>query len=171
MTRKKVYKKRPACLATVDLLTTFVVLTVFCLITIFTFSTFSEVADDMAADSDLSNESKSMVSDNITSYPSLFDNLIVLAYVLLCMGLLVSVFMVDTHPVFFVLTVILMIFAFLALMLLANVYDDVLTDVTVSSFANQLPKTIWLMTHLVEVAVAIGFMTLIALYAKQRLFR
>ena len=41
-------------------------------------------------------------------------------------------------------------------------------DGEVAVYADSFPKITWIMSHLVELIIAIGFLTMIALFAKYR---
>lgn len=169
---KSVYSKRrkPASLAVTDIAITFVILVTFSIFVVTTATFSDDLRGDFNSTADFSAESKSLINNNVDQFPSLFDNLVFLAYVLLMVGLVISVFLVDTQPIFLILTIVLIFFSIVALMILSNVYDDLMTDSDLSAFAGRFPKTQWLMTHLVEIAIGAAFMTIISLYAKQRLF-
>jgi len=140
------------------------------IITVFTLQAGTSIQQDLNATADFSNESKAMLNKNISQFPALFDNLFILAFVLLVVGLIITSFLIDTHPIFFILTAVMVVFSLLAMLILSNVYDDLMTGADIGLFANLFPKISYVMTHFVELSIAAAFMTLIALYAKQRFF-
>ena len=66
------------------------------------------------------------------------------------------------------MSIVLLVAIFVVAGLFANVYDDIAADSELSSTANQFPMTGWVMSHLLEMIIAIVFMIMIALFAKTR---
>jgi len=126
----------------------------------------SEIDTDIQADPDLHNESKEVTGDLLTKYPSLMDNLFMFAFVLLTIFVIISVFLLDTHPIFFIVTVLLLMGLFTAGLLLANAFDDIATDDSVVAYSNQFPYISWLMGHLLEMFIAVGFIITVVLFIK-----
>tara|TARA_R100001530_G_scaffold132323_1_gene104672 strand:- start:401 stop:805 length:405 start_codon:yes stop_codon:yes gene_type:complete len=129
---------------------------------------FDEVNTDVQNDADLGNNSKELTAGLYAKYPALFDSAILMAFILLVLFVVVSVFMLDTHPVFFIISVVLLLMIFIVTTLLANVYDDIMLDDEISPYANQFPYTSWIMSNLLELSMAIGFIVMIVLFIKFR---
>lgn len=132
------------------------------------YSFLKPINDDIQADPDLSNLTKNISNNMTLDYPSLWDNLFVMAWVLIVLGLLISVIFLDTHPVFFFFSVVGLICVFGATYFLANAYDDIMLDPEISSFAAEFPFMTWIMSHLLQVTIGVAFITLIALFIKLR---
>lgn len=130
------------------------------------YSVFSDINSDIQTDADISNTTKTISGNLHTIYPNLLDNLFLMAFVLFVVFMIVSVFLLDTHPVFFVITIVLLGTMFLVAMLLSNTYTEIMEDSDFSDEANQFPYITWVNDHLVELIIAIGFMTGILLFMK-----
>lgn len=135
---------------------------------IFGYMALTDVNADIQADSDMTAEAKNVTGNLYTIYPSLMDNLFLFAFVLFIVFVLISVFLIDTHPVFFVIAFILLISVFIVGIFLANAYDDIASDNTVSQYANSFPYTSWVTNHLVELIIAVGLMIGLAMFLKFR---
>ena len=83
-------------------------------------------------------------------------------------SILVTNFIVRSHPVFFIVSVVMLLGVFVAGMLLSDSFEEVMQDGEVAPYADQFPKITWIMSHLVELIIAIGFLTMVALFAKYR---
>jgi len=129
---------------------------------------FGELDAEIQADTDMHNITRDTSGDLYGKYNSLMDNLLMFAFVLLVMFVLISVFTLDTHPIFFITTVILLVFVFIVAMMLANSYDDIARDSELSSIANNLPYMTWLWNHVVTVTVGIAFLVAIVMYIKYK---
>lgn len=154
--------------AVVDTLTVVVMLFILSIGIVAVYSFLKPINDDIQADPQLSNLTKNVTGRMTGNYPYLWDSLFVMAWTLVVLGLLVSVIFLDTHPVFFFFSIVGLICVFGVTYFLANAYDDLMTDPTLSVYAAQFPYITWVMTHLLEVSVAVGFITLIALFIKLR---
>ena len=127
---------------------------------------FEDINTDIQADDDIGNTTKEVSGNLFAVYPSLMDNIFLFAFTLLIIFLLVSVFLLDTHPIYFILTIILLISVFIVALLLSNVYEDIMTDSELSDSANEFPFTSWVMDNMVQLIIAIGFLISIALFIK-----
>ena len=96
------------------------------------------------------------------------DGLFIFAFILFVIFVVVSVFLLDTHPVFFIVSVVMLLGVFVAGMLLSDSFGEVMQDGEVAPYADAFPKITWIMSHLVELIIAIGFLTMVALFAKYR---
>lgn len=154
--------------AVVDTLLIVVVLFAFALVVILFYPAYSDLNDAIQNSTDLSNETKAVTQDYADLYPTLWDNMFLTVWVLLIMGLIVSVFLLDTYPAFMFFSVVGLIGVFVVSAFLANIFDDVISTPGISASAAQFPFTTWVMTHLLELSIAVSFLALVALYVKLR---
>ena len=151
-----------------ELITIILIITALAIGSIFAMKVFDDVNTDIQADDSMGADAKAISSSLYLKYPSTLDSAIMMAFVLFIIFVIISVFMLDTHPVFFVVSVIIIIAVFIVTMLIANVYDDVMLDEDFSPYASQFVYTGWIMSHILELSVAIGFIVLIVLFIKFR---
>jgi hypothetical protein len=135
---------------------------------IYAMQAFDEVNKDIQSDLDMHPEAKTVSGDLYNKYGSLMDNLILFALVLFTVFVVVSVFIIDTHPIFFWVNIVILVFVLIATMLLGNFFHETMTDPEIVVYANEFPYTSWLMNHAVMVALSIGLMVLIAMFLKFR---
>jgi hypothetical protein len=153
--------------AVIDGTTLVVVFVIFGLASIFGYMIFDELNDSIISEF-TGAEAQEAAGDLHSNFPALMDGLYVFAFVLFIIFVIVSVFLLDTHPVFFIVSVVMLLGVFVAGMLLSNAFDDVMQDEEVAVYADAFPKITWIMSHLVELIIAIGFLTMLALFAKYR---
>lgn len=118
--------------------------------------------------SEFSSEGKSTFNTITTQFPAWVDSAVLFGLIILWIGSLVASFMIDSHPIFFVITMILWIFLLIEMTWVSNAYEDVVTNSNIVGFTNQFPYTFFIMTHIVEFMIAIGLTIGIALFAKSR---
>lgn len=126
----------------------------------------SNVNEEIQASSDMSAESKAAMQSMTAQYPRYMDNAFLTILILFWVILLVSSFLIDSHPVFFIIMAVLMIFVFIVVMVVANTYGEIASDDAFIAFAADFPIMSWVFSHLLMVIIFVGFTTLIALYAK-----
>lgn len=157
--------------AVIDGITVIVVGVVIALASMFSLMVFDELNSDIQADDNFDKDVKEQVGESYEGFPTLMDNLFLFAFILFMIFVIVSVFVVDTHPIFFILSIILLIAVFVVGIQLGNVYDDIASDTAMSGYANMLPYTGWIMSHIAEVIIAFSFLVMIALFAKFKFIR
>ena len=119
--------------------------------------------NDMVQVSDMSDVAKASLQGTTERYASSGDNIFVMAVVLMSIFVFAASFLIDTHPLFFGISVFLLIFVFIVGAILVNFYDAV-SDA--SDVASDFPKMTFIMGHLLEIGIAVGFLTLVGLFGK-----
>lgn len=132
------------------------------------YNVFSDLNTDIQADSDISANAKSQVQNLQTNFPSWMDNAFLLVAGLLWVFLIISAFLIDTHPAFFVITIILLIFAFIIVMILSNTFTDFSGASEFTGYQNSFPITFFFMEHFLTIIMVMGFSVLIVLYGKNK---
>lgn len=150
----------------VEGLTILIVITIFAIAGIFGHQVFTELNDEIQNDSTMSTTAKETSGDLQTLFPDWVDNTFLFIFIMLIIFVIVSVFLIDTHPIFFAITVLLMIALFVATIFIGNAYNDLASDSTVASYANDMGFMGWVMQHIAETMIGVIFMTGILLFVK-----
>lgn len=114
------------------------------------------------------NQSKEYLDTTHEVYPSLFDGIIAFAFIGLWMASLLAAFLLDTNPVFFVITVILLVIIVIIGVILGNSYEEFMDDDTITTFQSGFPISYWILTHMLPVTIILGFSISLVLYARLR---
>lgn len=122
---------------------------------------FAQTVTTMEEGDFLGNTSTTMLDEQVSAFPFIWDAVIVLAFVFLWIGALVSAYYIDTDPVFFVISIILGIIALVVGAFLSNTYETLM-----SSSSTLFPMSSFLMGHLVAVALVYIISIGIVLYAR-----
>lgn len=121
--------------------------------------------DEALVEGDLhTTESQQAMNDMQTAFPT-FDNAILLALVLLTIGLIITSFLIPSHPIFLVINIIGIFFLCFLGMVLSNLYADIINNSpdfaeVYTSFPkltfvmNQLP---WIAAILIFIMTIVGF--------------
>ena len=129
---------------------------------------FNDLNDDVQNDTSLSNSTKQLVASQNTAYSSLMDNGFMIIFVGLWIVMLASAFFSDTHPIFFVITIILMIGVLVIGAVIGNTYEEILEDDDFNSIEDDFPKSHRIMSNLLVVTIIISFTITLALFGKKR---
>lgn len=128
----------------------------------------NDLSKDILNDPDMANSSKQMIETNNVRYPTLFDNLFVFAFALFWILVLVASYNIETLPIFFVISIILLIFVLVFSAIITNTWEEVMSEDEYSEIIEDYSKMNWIMSHLLETTIVIGFSILFVLYAKNR---
>jgi len=151
-----------------DLILVVVMLFVFAIVAIFGYSMVSDFNTEWQQETDVSNESKDSMGSYATKFPTVMDQTFAILVGLLWLALIVTSFLIDSHPAFFVVTVLILLIVFFVAMELSNYFEEFMDDAEMSGFAAQFPITNWLMNNLLIVIVVMGLSAGVALYAKSQ---
>lgn len=155
--------------AIVDTIMFLVIILAFGIAIFFGSMVLSETNEDMQDDQDISDDAKEIIGGVQERYVSLFDGLFLFVFMVMWMLVLVASFKIDTHPIFFVFTVILLIAVFIVAAILGNTYYDIATDPEIEAYALSFTMTYYIMTHLLTAAIVVAFSIVLVLFGKSRL--
>lgn len=121
---------------------------------------------DFQSDVNWPNESKVAIQQLTTDYPTWLDNVAVFIFAMMWIIALVGAYLIDTHPVFFVVIVIGMILLLGAMAYITNAFHDVFTSTGFLTYYGQLTKINFIIDHMLLFLVAIGFSIVIVMVGK-----
>lgn len=154
-------KKGNAFLDTVSIV---VIIFIFGIISIFAYSILKDVNTDIQAGSEFSPNAKAKMDNLTTNYPVWMDYAFLTAFVLLWIASIVFSFMVDSHPIFLVITIILLVFVMLFAGILTNTYEELSQEADFE--VNSFPITNYILSNLLLMVLFIGASISLALYGK-----
>ena len=114
------------------------------------------------------NESLASLDVVKNDFPSVFDGVILIVFIGLWIFALVSAFFIDTHPMFFILTVVLLVAVFLVAAIVGNVGEGLLSEDEFSGVVGDFPITSWLLSNFLLVMLFVGFSVAIVMFGKGR---
>ncbi len=145
-----------------------VVLFVLGLITLVGYMMLTDWNTDLQADPDISDFAKNITEKNVEQYGSTWDSVMVFLVVMLWIVVVVSAYLIDSNPVFFIISIIALAVVLVFAAQFSNAYADFASDADLVTAAAEFPYTKWIFDHLVTIVMAIAFSVGIALYAKIR---
>lgn len=136
---------------------------------IFGYKILSDINTDVQADPDVATIAKTELGNTTANYPQYFDNAFVLILAIGWIATILTAFLIDAHPVFFIISWLLVIFALVIGMVMSNAYQDFTADEDITTAADAFPMTNWIMENLLILFIAMGGTSILSLYAKGRL--
>lgn len=144
----------------------FVAIIIFIVILVTGSYVLNEVNTDVQADDDLDNQSKVILNDLNTDMPTWFDYGVATVILLLWVLVIVASFNINSHPVFFFISVIVLAIAIFALNQFMVAINDYFTDPEISPIYALYPISSFITSNIEIFITIVGFSILLALYAK-----
>ena len=124
--------------------------------------------DALETDNLHTTESRQALVDMDVAFPT-FDNMILFVIVVLAIGLIITSFLIPTHPIFLVVNVFGIFFLAFLGMLLSNLYADIIAESEeLASVYSTFPKLNFIMNQLPWIACILVFLSTIIQYSKFR---
>jgi hypothetical protein len=98
--------------------------------------------------------------------PRMLDNIFLLTFVFLWIGGVMLIFLIDSHPVFFGISLVLIIVVLWCSVFLGNFVEDFVNQDVLTLSRNNMPVITFVSSHVLEFMIAISFTMLLALYGK-----
>lgn len=112
------------------------------------------------------SESLRISQQNADKFAVTWDGLIIFIFVGLWIAVIISSFQINSHPVFFGITVIVMAFVLIVAAILSNAAHTIYDNNTINQYAASFVYSFYIIDHYVLFALAIGFSILISIYSK-----
>lgn len=120
-------------------------------------------------DSDLhTTESRQSLVDMSVAFPT-FDNVILVVVIFLAIGLIITSFLIPTHPIFIVVNMFGIFFLAFMGMLLSNMYSDIISNSSeLAGVYSTFPKLNFVMNQLPWIACILVFIVTIVQYSRYK---
>ena len=142
-----------------DFLLVAIVLFVLAIMVIVTYKIINEFNDTIQGQSSVPDDEKAILNTIKTNYVAVWDGLFLLFFILIFIVLLVSASLLDAHPAFFIVMVVITIITGFIGMHLANTYSIFIDEFTIMPF---------FFKNFPTVLIIMGMTTAIVLYFRPR---
>lgn len=115
-----------------------------------------------------SDQGKQIMSDNTSRFGSVFDWIFISSFVLMVLVVIVTFFMIDTHPALFFVSIIILGMMLIPIGIFSNVFETFSTDTQMSSESAKFPFMDFVISNWGVLLTVAGFIGAIALYAKSK---
>jgi len=144
-----------------------VILFILAITILISFKLITDINDAFQASDFISTSGKENIGGFADRFGVIFDGVYVVALVLLSIILIATVFMLDTHPIFFVFSIVAFLAVLMVNVILANALETIGTTSALISFYDQLPMMRFVARHFVAIMVVVGFSSFMAFYTKR----
>jgi uncharacterized membrane-anchored protein len=120
---------------------------------------------ELQASDDINADGKAIMQQTTDSAYKVLDGAILFMLIIFWILAIVSSFMIDSHPIFFILSVILLIVVFGVVIALGNAFHDIFTNEITGQEA-KFPFTFFIFNHLLPIFIVVGFSILVVMVAK-----
>lgn len=165
------FKKQKKANAVLDTMIIFVVLFAAGIGLVFIYSGIDPVQQDLVNDFNESGDNWSMdfmVKQN-ENYPSFWDSAIIFIFLGMWLAAIISGFLLDTYPAFFIIVVIIMVPVLIVGITLSNIYDDLMLEDDILEYKAVFPMSYFLITNFLTIGIILLFSIAGAIYAKNKL--
>lgn len=150
-----------------ELITYGVILFILAITILISFRLITDINDAFQSSTFISDSGKDNIGGFADRFGLIFDGVYVVALVLLSIVLIATVFMLDTHPIFFVFSVVAFLAVLLVNAILANALDSIGTTSALLPFYEQLPMMRFVARHFVAIMSVVGFAAFMAFFTKR----
>lgn len=173
MHRKREKRKNTVSLnrkgnAILDTITFMAALFVMAITAFIVFPLNQDINTELQNDPDLAPEAKTIMSDNASRLPSLLDGAFIFFFGMFWAFVVLASAQTDTSPLFFIFSLIGLIFVFIAGAELSNSFQDFENEADFAASKTAMPMTSFVMNKFLIILVFISASILIALYGKTR---
>jgi len=168
MVLKSVFNKSKKANVWLDSFFVFLSVIIFGVVSILGFWVFSQINTDIQADAEMDAEAKDSMTIIQNGYPTWFDYGI--GFVLLALWILSIILslQIDSHPVFFIISVIVLMCTLFVVNSTMSAIDDLTGDAEIAPYTTSFPITMFIYQYIETIVALIGFTIAIALFSKQR---
>lgn len=114
----------------------------------------------------VTDEAKTAMGTVETKYRSTMDTAFLFLWLGSFLAAVISAWFIDSHPVFFFLSVFVFVIILVAVVPMSNALESLISDPQLSSEAARFPVMLFFVTHFFKIVVVQGVIILISLYAK-----
>lgn len=112
--------------------------------------------------------SKTVLNKSTNAYPSLMDVGFLLFFIGSILATIVTVYFIDTHPIYFVISLLVLIVVLVTAYMMSDVTNRLLSVDAFSQTITRFPIMTFIATNLFNTSIIVGGIILLVLYAKIR---
>ncbi len=129
------------------------------------YTIMDRVNDEIQSDTKIPTVAKTANTTTMEKF-LLFDSVYLIVWAVSLLGTLISAYFLETHPVFFVVFLILLIIILTALIPISNLMEEIFGDDHFTDAINQFPIIMFYITHFFKIITIHAFLIMWVLYAK-----
>jgi O-antigen ligase len=151
-----------------DLVMFIVFMFAFAIVFLITYKITISLNNNIQQSTVISDAGKAAVQNVRDSFVSRFDAIYLFIFVFMAIAIFVAVASLNTHPIMFWVSIILIVILGFVAAILANVYNDVAATPDLASISGEFKMMPFIMKNYVPVVIIIMMVALIVAFAKKR---
>ncbi|GAG58818.1 unnamed protein product [marine sediment metagenome] len=165
------FRKRKKGNAVLDVLIIFITIFIIGVFIVYFYSGIDPLQQELIIDFNESgdNFSRDFLQEQNTNYPTLWDAAIIFIFFGMWAAAILSGFLLDTYPAFFIIVVIIITPVLFAGITLSNIYEDLMTDDEIIQYQTEFPMSYWLITHFLPIGILLMCSIAGTIYAKTKI--
>lgn len=148
----------------------FLIIFITALVIIFVQPIRQEIENELVADAEIDSTVKTYVQEYNTKQEVFWDNTILTILAFLTIVVMISSYFIDTHPIFFIVFLVLLVLSLIGIATLSNAYIEISADADLAAHVAVYPKINWIMSMWPFVVLIQGVLVGIVLYVKFKIF-
>lgn len=161
-----IFKKNKKGSSIIDIIFILVVLVSVALGFFFVRYSFNDINADLLADPDLNTEAKATLLQGNNNYINWADATIGFLFFGLMLSILITSYLIDSHPIFFIASIISFIFVIFIAGNVGNLFYDTVEQDEYAQLQSDFPITMFIMDNLILLITITFVLTIIVLYGK-----
>jgi len=109
-----------------------------------------------------------MMNERYTNVGSTWDNVFMMIFIGMWLSALVGAYMIDTHPIFAIILLLLIVPSLIVAMTMGNVYEEYVADADMQDFVANFPKSNYIMQNWLIIGICFFASVGGVLYAKNK---
>lgn len=143
-----------------------IVVLMFSVVIVIMFMFISGVNDQIQVMDEVPTLGKEGTQTITNTYQNTMDYLFFFIWLSAFLGAVITAWFIETHPVFFILSIVALVVIFIALIPFINLNEAILSDPTLITFTASFPIISFFATHLFKIAIIEAFIIMMSLYGK-----
>lgn len=132
------------------------------------YKTMTEINTEFQNSADLSSNSKTYISDLKGRFVNLFDGIFITIMIILSIAIGVGVYYLDLHPIFYLVSLFVIIFIIIIAAVFANSFSDLTDDPDLETQKDEFTLMPYVMEKFPFFIMVLTFLIIIVMYAKNR---
>lgn len=129
---------------------------------------FSEMNDFIQTDDDMSTENKDITQNLFDKYADVFDAAFITVLFFAWLALIATAYAFSDSPVWFIITIVIILITLYVGAELANTYDDATSDSDLLATRNLFPMTNLIMSNFLLTIIVFAASAILAMYGGSR---
>ena len=127
---------------------------------------YNDLNADIQGDASMGATAKTASGSLYNKYGATMDGAFLTIFILLWVLVIVASFLIDAHPIFFMISILLLFFVIYVSAILSNFFGEFIDGADLLAYQSSFPYTNFIIANIVWFVIGIGASVAIVLYGK-----